>query len=66
MNETNFMQLLEMSDERKIKAYMRLPKSKLAEMLLQANKIAEYWGEKVKTVNSIGLSNSSDQITINE
>jgi len=36
---TNFYQVVNMSDEEKLKMYLKLPKKKLAEMVIQLNKL---------------------------
>ncbi len=37
-NELNFFQVTEQTDEEKLKMYMKLPKKKLAEMLIESNR----------------------------
>ena len=41
MDSNNFMQVVTMTDEEKIKMYMAIPKKKLAEMLVEANRHLE-------------------------
>lgn len=37
-NDLNFSQVVEQIDEEKLKMYMKLPKKKLVEMLIEANR----------------------------
>jgi len=38
---TNFMQVVKQTKEEKMKMYMKLPKKKLAEMLIEANRVIQ-------------------------
>ena len=41
MEQSNFMQVIEQTDDEKLKMYMKCTKKELAEMLIQCNKILD-------------------------
>jgi hypothetical protein len=45
-NNSNFVQVVQMTQKEKMKMYMKLPKKKLAEMLINCNIIIEHFSQK--------------------
>ena len=50
------MQIIKQTDEEKMAMYMKMPKKKIAEMLIQCNKVLDtQYGAKVFSPNGIRL-----------